>query len=437
VHLLIFGGTRDQRIAAARARCGAQLVIMDAASLPFVRPTAATLAAPGPRTIAIDDIERAFPNAQSGGTRLVLTQSTYLVQKLIDLLNDGDRLIVTADRAALEQRAVEAFQARGPWTDFEIIDLDDQQRLINTKDTKDAEEQSGLPFVSFVSSVFDQRATELLVRAYASASTTERLALCRHAVALAPDDAAAQLALAGAYREAGDMASARAALDRAAALAPEWEAVWYEDGKFWLGYDDMEKARAAFQRAGELMPAFSAAFSNLGATLGELDRPEEALAAFRQALAHDPRGFAILNNVGVVSRELGRLDDSEAALRRVVDLAPDFVFGRYNLGHTLLLAGRTHEALAAYEEGWRRDPEKNPRQGCRLAMARFATGDVEGAARDLWQRANAAPAQREDLLLEAYEIAHALIAQHPALATHRGFLTAIGEAITGRREPLP
>jgi tetratricopeptide (TPR) repeat protein len=279
---------------------------------------------------------------------------------------------------------------------------------------------------------------KLLIRAYESASTAERVALCVEASARAPDDAAARLALASAYREAGDMAGARAALDRAATLAPDWEAVRYEDGKFWLGFDDMEHARAAFQRAGRLMPSFSAAFSNLGATLGELDQPEEALAAFRQALAHDPRGFAILNNIGVVSRELGRLDDSEAALRRVVDLEPAFVFGHYNLGHTLLLAGRLREALTAYEEGWRRDPEKNRRQGCRLAIARFANGDVAGAARDLWQCANVAPAaEREDLLLEAYEIAHALIAQHPALAAHHVFLDTIGDAIAGRREPLP
>ena len=427
MNLLILGGSRDRRIAAARARSGADCMTIDAATLPFVRPTATRLAGSGPRTLAVDDVERAFPNAQAGATRLVLTQSTYLVQKLLDLLNDDSQLILTADRAALEQRAAEAFQARGPWGAFELVDLDADATPAAGDSIYRAERSSVSSMPPVVAS---------LIHAYESPSTTQRVALCMEAVALAPGDAAAQLALAGAYREAGDMAGARAALDRAAALAPDWEAVWYEDGKFWLGYDDMERARAAFQRAGELMPSFSAAFSNLGATLGELDRPEEALAAFRQALAHDPRGFAILNNIGVVSRELGRFDESEAALRRVVDLAPDFVFGHYNLGHTRLLAGKVREALAAYEEGWRRDPEKNRRQGCRLAMARFANGDVDGAARDLWRCANAAPAaEREDLLLEAYEIAHALIAQHPALAAHRAFVERIGQAIAGR-EPL-
>jgi tetratricopeptide (TPR) repeat protein len=445
VHLLIVGGTRRQRIAAARARGGASAAALDATTLPFVRLTRAMLPPRAPRVIAIDDFERACPNAQAGGVRLVLTQSTYLVQKLLDLLEARDRLIVTADRAALARDAGEALQGRGPWGGFEIIDLDDRDSLINTEDTKDtkgreltdgSEKSSSLPSVSLVSFVFDQRATALVVRAYGSPSTAERIALCREAVAIGTDDPVAHLALASACREAGDARGARAALDRAAALAPDWEAVHFESGKFWLASDDMEQARDAFQRACDLMPTFSASFSNLGATLGELERPDEALDAFRQALAHDPSSFTILNNVGVVSRELGRLDESEAAFQRVVELAPAFVFGYYNLGHTRLLAGKLAAALAAYEEGQRRDPEKNRRQGCRLAVVRFATGDRAGAERDLWRFADAAPAgEREELLLEAYEIAHALMEQHEELGPQRGFVERIAAAIAGRDEP--
>ena len=54
---------------------------------------------------------------------------------------------------------------------------------------------------------------------------------------------------------------------------------------------------------------------------------------------------------------------------------------------------------------------------CRLAIVRFVNGDTPGAERDLWRHVSAAPAdEREDLLLEAYEIAHALLTRHPALA---------------------
>ena len=130
----------------------------------------------------------------------------------------------------------------------------------------------------------------------------------------------------------------------------------------------MERARDAFRRACDLMPTFSAAFGNLGATLGELDQPEAALAAFMRALSTDPDSFTVLNNIGVVNRELGRLDESAEACRRVVEIAPDFVFGHYNLGHTLFLAGRFPEALAA-ADGQQRNPEKT---GARCQFSRCA-----------------------------------------------------------------
>jgi tetratricopeptide (TPR) repeat protein len=411
-HLLLLG---HSAISPDRIPTEHTVLRLDASTLPFTRIDAVALPPP-PRAIVIENIHAAFPDRQQGGTRLVLTQSTYLLQKWIDRLDAGDRIIATADRAALERCAPEAFQGRGAWREFDIIELD-----VNTNDTKDTTEEFPEQ-ESFVSSV-----STVLNRAYEAIEPSERLRLCHEAVALDPDCEVARLSLASACRESGDGAGAREALDRAAALAPDWEAVFYESGKLSLVYDDLPRARDAFQRAADLMPSFSAAFSNLGATLGELGEPTQALAAFRQALAHDPRSFTILNNIGVVCRELGRLDESETALRRAIAIDPAFVFGHYNLGHTLFLAGRYPEALGAYEDGRRRDPKQNPRQGCRLAVVRFATGDAAGAARDLWRSVDAAPPdEREDLLLEAYEVAHALVTQHPALAAQQPFLERIG-----------
>ena len=428
MHQLILGGTRDQRLQVARAAgINAPALTLDAPTLPFILPA---LPQPHPRIIRIDDLEHAFPDAQSGGTRLVLTQSAYLMQKWIDLLDGGDHLIVTADRAALARCAPEVMQGRGPWGSFEIVDA---TKLSIAGDRENAEEK-----IKRISSPAVERSVMesfpgvagLLARAFAASDHTERLHLCRQAVSLDPDSAMARLALASAYRETRDGASARAALDRALALAPDWEAAHYESAKLWLVYDDTARARDAFQRAADCMATFSAACSNLGATLGELDEPAAALRAFRQALAHDPRSFTILNNIGVVCRELGRPDESEAALRRVIAINPAFVFGYYNLGHTLFLGGRFADALAAYEEGQQRDPGKNRRQGCRLAVVRFANGDAAGAERDLWRFANTAPPdEREDLLLEAYEIVHALLSQHAALSAHRPFLDRIGAEI--------
>src|SRR5262249_25240022 len=278
------------------------------------------------------------------------------------------------------------FTRRGPWRLFTIIEA-------ATGESSNAFEEKGAP-------------TQAILASESSVSS-----------------AVESLKRASVCRDRNDFDGARSALEEAAAIAPDWEAAYYEAGKFWLACDDLERARDSFQRAADLMPAFSAAFSNLGAALGELDQPEAAVAAFSRALEYDPESFTILNNIGVVNREIGRLDESEQSLLRVVEIAPAFVFGHYNLGHTRFLRGDYAGALKAYEEGQRRDPERNRRQGCRLALVRFALGDIDGAERDLWRFAAQAPQdEREDLLLEAYELAQALVRTHPSLTSMQRFI---------------
>lgn len=423
MHSLITGGTRAHRLTEAARRQevarAASVITVPAAAMPFRLLQPAELPVARPRVIRIDDAEEGFPNRQEMGTRLILTQSTYTLQKWLDLVGSVDSLILTADRESLARVAPEAFQRRGPWRHFDIVDLG---HIVDMR----PEERGSDPAANGLSPIEEQ-----LVRAYGSESTEERLRLCREALKEAPKSPAAALALASACREAQDLQGARQALDLAHKLAPKWEAVYYEDGKFWLGYDDMDRAHEGFQRAKDLMPSFSAACSNLGATLGELGEPEAALAAFKQALRYDADSFTILNNIGVVTRELGRLDESEDALLSVIELAPHFIFGYYNLGHTRFLRGDYAGALQAYEEGQRRDPHKNRRQACRLALVRFANQDVEGAERDLWRYADQAPAdEREDLLLEAFEVGQALLVQQPGLEAHRAFLARIAAELT-------
>jgi tetratricopeptide (TPR) repeat protein len=414
MHVIVIGETRSTRLAAAdaheAAHRGRSRLVLDAATLPFTRVDQLTLP-PAPRLVRIDDIDHAFPNGQTEGVRLVLTQSTYLLQTLMDRLDSDDVIVATAGAAALRRVSPEALARRGVWRFF---DLDHVKDTRGTKGTKES--------VAFVS---------LLARAFTRGSPAERVALCREAAHAAPSSEVAALCLASACREIEEADGARQALDAALRLAPDWAAAHFEDGKFWLAADDMVRARDAFARAATLAPTFSAAFSNLGATLGELDDPEGASAAFRHALEQDADNFTLLNNIGVVERERGELDASEEALTRVTEVAPEFVFGHYNLGHTRFLRGDYVGSLAAYEEGWRLDPQKNRRQGCRLALVRFANDQVEAAEREFWELADSAPSEeREDLLLEGYEIGIALLEAHPQLAPNRGFVERIAAALT-------
>jgi tetratricopeptide (TPR) repeat protein len=341
---LFLGGSRAQRAAAVRGAHPATAAapplreIHAAAQWPFLRHVLPPIQPPvfgGGATLWLRDLHLAFPQPKTPGLRMVLTQSTYQLQRVLDAVDANPSYAVVAD--ADERIRSEIAGRRGPWVRIEITDLGGGA-------------PEGPPYLS----------PDALTDVPSSAA-----ALLLH-------QATAQL-------QAQDSNGALATIEEAIRLDPSWEASHFELGKICLRLEQTGRAAAAFAEASRLMPSFAAAASNLGAALGEMDRSDEALDALELALRHDPNGFPILNNIGAVHREAGRLDQAEAAFRRVIELAPSFAFGHYNLGHTLFLQGRFGEARTSYEEGHTQDPQKNARQACRLAVARAAAGDPAGA----------------------------------------------------------
>lgn len=332
-----------------------------AGSWPFRRHVTPPASSSSSR-IRLLQLHRAFPGGQTSGTRLVLTQATYQLQRWLDWLDAHPEVTVVGDySAATPAQAREAFAQRGPWARIAVDAVP-----ARTADAADDAEPSD-PF-------------EPLRAAFVDGTADDRWRQSRRLGYDYPSQPALHLAHASACMELRRIDEAHAALERAIALAPDWEAVHYEHGKLWLRSDDTERAAAAFAEAARLMPTFSAAFSNLGAALGELERHDEALEALQQALRFDPFAHAILNNIGAAARDLGRLDEAESAFRRAISHAPQFVFAHYNLGHTCFLQGRFREARDAYEAGLATDPQPGARQRCRAALAHAASGDPRRAA---------------------------------------------------------
>ena len=378
----VVGGRRTEREAAARARlsssgCAIVPALPSPVDWPFTRSIVPAIPAT-PAAILIDDLHLAFPAGQTSGTRLVLTQSTYQLQRWLDRYGASQTAVVAhASKAILARAAPEAFAGRGPWSRITIEEIpgDDEAAIPPIAD-------------SALQSVF-------------SRPPAERLDILRRASTDAGHaNPAVHLAVASTLMELDDLQPAQEALEQAIEIAPDWEAVWFEYGKLWLRADDLERAAERFAEAGRLMPTFSAALSNLGAALAETERPEEATAALEQALRSDPRGHPILNNLAVIHREQGRLDEAIAAGRRVIALAPAFVFGYYNLAHALFLSGRFAEARDTYEAGHLRDPQKNPVQAARLAVARAATGEGTRAAAEMRDVFSRVPADVRDRIAE-------------------------------------
>jgi tetratricopeptide (TPR) repeat protein len=380
----IVGGTVQERWAADRALLpiSGMHVIPAAvtAAWPFKRHVTPDPELYTSRPILIESLDNAFLIGQTAGTRLVLTQSTYQLQRWLDWLavRPNITIVAHASREHLLKGAPEYIARRGPWHAISVIELDGDEVAPSRIDLQ-FEELHG---------VFDATPLE------------RRRILTEAGHGLHRTNAAVHLALASTCMELDELPSAQDALDRATTLAPDWEAVWFEYGKLWLRADDLERAAERFAEAARVMPTFSAALSNLGAALAETDRPDEAIAALEQALRSDPEGYPILNNLAVVYREQGRLDEAIDAGRRVVALAPSFVFGSYNLAHALFLSGRFGEARDAYEDAQQRDPQKNPVQAARLAVVRAASGDGARAASDMRDVLERVPADMRTRITE-------------------------------------
>ena len=350
---------------------------------PFRYPLAPELPS-GPVLIRADAFDQACLNRQTGNTQLVTTQRAYLEAEWSAALEAQGRAWLLLTSAATPSAPMAPMAPMAP-----------------------------------------------LARAFRVDNPAGRLSLCLEALREGRTPAAL-VATASVCMEVNDLDAAARDLDEAVMLAPQWAAARYERGKLWLRRDDMPNAAGGFQAAADLLPEFGPAWSNLGATLGELDRPAEALAAFERALALDPMSAQALNNVGVVRRELGRLTESEAAFRQVIQLTPDQAFGHYNLGHTLFLEGRFQAALSAYAEGQARDADKNPVQASRLALCKVATGDADGALRDLRRATEGLPREyRRQLLADTSAILWALVTQQPGLAGWQAVQAWVADELKG------
>src|SRR5215218_6579201 len=122
----IIGGSRSDRVVSARdaaALAGSTLVpAVPASQWPFTRTILPALDANATAVVLIEDLHFAFPAGQTPGTRLVLTQSTYQLQRWIDWLDQHPHASVVAhgSRAGLTKGAPEWAAGRGPWSRIHV-----------------------------------------------------------------------------------------------------------------------------------------------------------------------------------------------------------------------------------------------------------------------------------------------------------------------------
>lgn len=142
-----------------------------------------------------------------------------------------------------------------------------------------------------------------------------------------------------AYRDAGDLDAARAALERA------WASGWHNpDVRNDLGIVQarqgrLDEARATFTELTAQSPGAADAWNNLGVLELNAGRPPAAAGAFRKAVAADPALGDAWQGLGAALAPIDPTGAAEA-WRHAVDLLPQDLDLLYNLA--VLLATGTH-----------------------------------------------------------------------------------------------
>jgi tetratricopeptide (TPR) repeat protein len=169
-----------------------------------------------------------------------------------------------------------------------------------------------------------------------------------------PDSVAALFGLGKCALARRDWATAVERLEQAKRGDPAASRVDYPLGLAYRGLGRTDRALELLERNGRVAPRIA-------------DPRMDAIAERRGGmLVHVSRGLALVSS--------GRADEAVEAFRRAIELAPDDVAARTNLGDALARLGRLEEAREILEEATRIDPGD--------AKARFNLGTVSARLGD-------------------------------------------------------
>lgn len=205
------------------------------------------------------------------------------------------------------------------------------------------------------------------------------------AVALKPDWAEPHAALGVLHARTNRPRDAKAALARATALDPAFAEAWNNLGVLHLADKEIEPARAAFESALKTRPTFTDALKGLGVAHTEAGRTDAALAAFDNALAApglaDGAKAELLMNRAVASHAAGRWPAALSDLQAATALSPGLAAAWRNMAKPLIALGRVAEADAACTRALALDPA-NDLARYERAFARLLVGDIAGGFDD-------------------------------------------------------
>jgi tetratricopeptide (TPR) repeat protein len=160
--------------------------------------------------------------------------------------------------------------------------------------------------------------------------------------------------LGNAYMEKGQLTPAQKALENAVAIAPNLSYPWLELGDVLVKEGDDSRAEACYRKAIELsMGKEGSSLYGLGRLLAMEHRSAEAIPYLQKAWKCQPYLVEAPITLASALRDGGQPLQALAVLRKAVALFPRDWRVQANLGLTLEVLGRPHQALASFDQALR------------------------------------------------------------------------------------
>lgn len=183
--------------------------------------------------------------------------------------------------------------------------------------------------------------------------------------------------LALALSNVGRSTDARAAHERAFALAPDRADVLNNFGTWLTDNGDLEEAVRLLQLAIRRNPNNSDYYANLGSAMSKAGRFPDALRYYMSALALNPGASRGWFGLGNVYMSIHDMEIAIACYRRVLEISPEHCQAQLNLGAALANLGRFDEADEQYKSVLSRFPE-NVKAHYNISHNRLRRGDFSG-----------------------------------------------------------
>ena len=195
-------------------------------------------------------------------------------------------------------------------------------------------------------------------------------------------------------RRSGDFDSAMPLFGRAAQVNPDGLEAKLGLGQVYLAVGASDEAAAQFRDVLARRSTNTAARRGLAAALISMGQPELAEKQADALLQSDATDYRALNTLGVALDMQGRHAEAQARYRAGLDIAPDFLPLRSNLGLSLAISGDPVSAVAMLTPiSTGRGADARVRQN--LAFAYAMAGDLEACLQVSRKDLDEASAQRQ------------------------------------------